>query len=226
MQNPWSTIATEWVNQKSRDGYILESDRLQVVKFNEHAKEQKRFILDLLPEPYLGKPDAPIFLLNKNPGFGEEDYAFYKMSGVVQSWQNNILHQPQEYPFYLLNPDYAKINGGKWWSAILKPLVALANAKTVASQVCCIEFFPYHSRSFDKRVGIVPSQEYNFQLVRRAIAQNAIIVIMRGRHDWQACVPELQSYKHSYTLNSPQNVTVSERNCPNGFPKIARFLMV
>lgn len=224
MQNPWSTIAPEWVNQKPKDGYILDSDRSQVFKFNEHAKEQERFILDLLPEPYLGEPDAPIFLLNKNPGFGEEDYAFYKMNGVVHSWQNNILHQPQEYPFYLLNPDYVEINGGKWWSAILKPLIALTNAKTVAARVCCMEFFPYHSRSFDRRIGIVPSQEYNFHLVRRAIAQGTVIVVMRGLKDWQMQVPELQAYKHRYTLNSPQNVTVSERNCPKGFAEIKRLL--
>jgi len=50
------------------------------------------------------------------------------------------------------------------------------------------------------------------------------VVLMRGRRLWYAAVPELQSYAKHYTLQSVQNVTISQKNCPMGFQPLLAAL--
>ncbi len=54
--------------------FVLPSDADAVARF--HAGEpapEHRLHLELFPEPFLGRSDAPVVLLNMNPGFSERD---------------------------------------------------------------------------------------------------------------------------------------------------------
>jgi hypothetical protein len=51
--------------------YVYAMDNLAVDAFNAHARDEHRIHTDVLPEPFLGRKDAPIVLLNLNPGFDE-----------------------------------------------------------------------------------------------------------------------------------------------------------
>jgi len=66
----------------------------------------------------------------------------------------------------------------------------------------------------------VPSQEYGFALVRDAIARDAVIVVMRSLARWLAAVPELAGYSRRFGLRSVQNVTISPKNCPDGYAAV------
>ena len=61
------------------------------------------------------------------------------------------------------------------------------------------------------------SQQYSFNLVRQAVQRKAMIVMMRSAKPWGQAVPELGDYTNLFALNSAQNVTISRKNCPEGF---------
>ena len=56
-----------------------------------------------------------------------------------------------------------------------------------------------------------------------AAERQAPIVVMRSYRRWVEQVPDLAT-ANIHLLNSPQNVTISRRNCPTGFDKIADLI--
>ena len=49
---------------------MLREDADEIERFNAKARYDHAFHLDLIPEPFIGNPAAPVVLLNLNPGFG------------------------------------------------------------------------------------------------------------------------------------------------------------
>lgn len=93
----------------------------------------------------------------------------------------------------------------------------------MANKIFCIEFFPYHSRSYKPLRSILPSQHYSFHLVKEAISRGALIIMLRGRRGWLMQVPELAGYPF-YILRSAQSGFISPRNLPVGFDDIEKAL--
>jgi hypothetical protein len=217
MNNPWVTLP-------QTEPFVLEKDRQGILDFNSKAKPEHRIHLELLPEPYLGNPTAKVILLNLNPGYSEGDIIFHRDNEFfIKTCRENLLHNEQEYPFYLLNPYNYQSPGFKWWHKRLKPLIELYGLKKVANSICCIEFFPYHSENYRQMRSPLPSQSYSFHLVREAIKRSAMIVVMRSQKNWLEQVPELRNHNF-YTLSSVQNVTVSQSNLRSGFSELVRLL--
>jgi len=218
MNNPWKKLP-------ETTPYLLESDKKQILAFNETAKPIVKIQHHVHPEPYIGNPKAPVILLNLNPGYADEDIEYYENEFVFSEWKKNLFHEPMEYPFYILHPDFDQDLGGtKWWRQKLRQLIEICGVKKVATHICCVEYFPYHSIRFKPQKTILESQVYNFELVREAIKKEAIIMIMRSEKNWLSAIPELDDYKNLFRLNSKQNVTVSKNNCPEGFPKILEVM--
>lgn len=84
-----------------------------------------------------------------------------------------------------------------------------------------IEYFPYTTEHFGCNFQI-PSQKYTFFLVEEAMRRNALIIQMRSKRVWQEAIPALSGYPHYFALKNPQNPTISEKNCPDGYPEIVR----
>jgi len=217
LENPWR-------NLPEHPPFVLEIDRPAVHRFNAKVGDALKIHGELLPEPYVGDPAAPVILLNLNPGFSEADNDFYRDHRLLEAHRKNLLHEPTEYPFYFLNPGFDRTSGCLWWDNRLKQLIATAGRVNVAENVCCVEYFPYHSMHF--RGGVqVPSQEYSFHLVRRAMERGALVVIMRGKRFWLDRVQQLSAYQHCHVLKNPQRVTISEGNCPDGYPRVLERVM-
>lgn len=206
MENPWVTLSDE-------KPYVLSEDKQEILKYNNNVNKEENLIrTELIPEPYLGNPSSKIILLNLNPGFSIKDKSFHNDNDYfINSCRKNLLHKNQEYPFYLLDPKNSNAPGYKWWTQKLKELINKFGAKTLANNIFCIEFFPYHSKKFKLNKTILPSQKYNFYLLRKAIKRNALIVIMRSRKIWFNNVPELKDINY-YELNSPQNPCLTPNN--------------
>lgn len=231
MQNPWLGLSPN-------PPFVLECDKHQVKRFNDKAPDHFKLQLNAFPGPFMGNPNAPVVLLNLNPGFAESDNAQQSHLSEGQTeivkgsddlaelpWRN-LHHQELEYPFYLLDPRVAEAAGQGWWMKKLKSLITPFGIKHVANNLLCVEYFPYPSvkaAGFHKRLS-VESQKYGFYLVEEAMRREAVIIIMRSGRPWLDSVSGLDSYDFKYTLNSPWNVTVSPRNCPDGFPKIIEKL--
>ena len=208
--NPWKLLPIE-------PPYILPEDQSLITDFNRSAREEHTIRLDIFPEPYLGTPDAPVVLLCLNPGFKERDIEQHRDAVFGRRSCENLLHAPSPYPFYLLDPGIVRTH---WWDHKLGFLIkhfGQNGPSIVARSVLCVEYFPYHSKKFKHGKHLLPSQQYSFALLRRAIERQAVILIMRAKKAWCEAVPELENYRHCETASSVQNPAITPQNFPEMF---------
>lgn len=93
--NPWLNVSKQWLseinNGINRDNFILSSDQENVENHNKCAvnwccKNNKKkgsdsqlmyedFLLhkEIMPQPFIGNPEAPIWILLENPGYSTAD---------------------------------------------------------------------------------------------------------------------------------------------------------
>ncbi len=207
--NPWTALP-------QKPPFALPDDLDRLSLFAARSRPEHRFDFGVLPEPFIGRPDAPVVLLGLNPGFDPRDEEVHARPEFAGALRANLAHEASEYPFYLLDPRLPS-PGQEWWTRRLKPLIQGTDRKRVAQNVLCIEYFPYHSVNFHRSTPRVASQAYSIALVDAAIARKAHIVLMRAAWAWLPAVPNLGSYQRLHLLSNPQSPYVSPGNCPNGF---------
>jgi hypothetical protein len=207
-----SESPSPWLEVPLQSPYVLQCDRDAINEYNAKAPEAYAVRLDVLPEPFVGITTAPVVLLNLNPGFDDKDPEVHARPEFQALLRNNYAGGLSAFPFYFLNPTFES-PGRKWWERILRRLLEKFEPKDLARAILCVEYFPYHSIRFRHASLWLPSQEYGFGLVRSAISQECVVVVMRGERYWKDKVPELEGYSRAFRLNSSQNVAVSPRNC-------------
>ncbi len=213
MDNPWHRLPDS-------PPYVLPEDSEQVLAFNEKAQRKgwKKRELDLgfIPEPFVGRPDAPVLLLGNNPGVKDRTPTNpRRMPAFAERMRNNLLHRlSDEFPFLYLdpNPPVYKTNR-EWWTGKLTGLIKRFGDRVVARSILAVEFFPYVSEKFGCQKLALPSQQYSFELVRSAIKRQAVIVLTRGERWWLKAVPELREYGRLVRLAERQRARVSPGNC-------------
>jgi len=216
MQNPWQELP-------ATSPYLLDIDRVVVTENKAKFKADTDLHFELLPEPFLGNPNAPLILLNLNPGYSPDDITYHQQKSFIDLSVANLNHHPLVYPFFLLDPNLSA-PGRVWWERKLSALIRDTNRETVAKKVLCVEYFPYHSRKFGHHKMRLPSQEYSFHLVRQAMARNAVIVLMRSKKLWYSAVPELKEYQSLFSVRNVQNPTISLGNLPESYASIIQAL--
>lgn len=219
MQNPWADLP-------DAAPYVLPADRDRVVAFNDQPGRSPlhRLQLHLLPEPYIGRADAPIVLLKLNPGYAEEDVRFAEDARCREVWRRNALHQPLDHPFYPLDPFLAWTTSAAWWRQRLGQLIARFGEPLVAGNLLCIEAFPYHSIRFPGTRGTLPSQRYGFWLAERAVERGAVILMANRPRVWYRAVPALERYPRLYPARVKHGGYITPGFYPDGFPEIERVL--
>jgi len=219
MDNPW-------VKLPLAPPFFLPDEQQPIQDFNASVGDIHFIRPELMPEPYLGNLNAPVVLLNLNPGFDDREIPFHNQDEYFfQRCRDNLLHIPGEYPFYLLDPRISQSLGHKWWIKRLKDPIKAAGIWAVANKLFCVEYFPYHSKRFRSMNGVLDSQRYSFSLVEAALQRNALVIIMRGKKLWIEAVPALVHYPKLFQLRNPRNVDVSRGNCPDGYQELIRILM-
>jgi len=122
-------------------------------------------------------------------------------------------------------------SGGKWLrQKISQPLASHGVTRDDLNRnFAIIEYFPYHSKSVNFNLSkTLESQQYGFELVRQAIRNNALILIMRGEKLWLEAVPELASYHQTdncILAHSTRNAILSEANLgEKNFARVVEIL--
>ena len=203
--NPWKELPVD-------APFVLAEDRSLVEQFNARVDEEYRLHVELLPDPFIGNPAAPIVLLNLNPGFKEDDLDAHRDPYFIRACRNNLLHTQSEYPFYYLDP-CLRSPGCHWWEGKLKQLLLAAPRQRVAQSLFCVELFPYHSEQFKEMRTPLPSREYSLELVRAAMRRDVLVVVMRSLEPWFVAVPELMNYPNRCVLSVPRNPVITENTC-------------
>lgn len=214
MKNPWIKLSR-------KAPFALMEDKGAIGKYN---RRKKRIYLDLPPDPFIGDINSDVVLLNGNPGYEAVNYS-KKNPVFIKENRRNLLHQRLKYPFYAINPKFRDWQAYRWWVNKLGPLMEGVNGtERLSRNVCCFELIGYHSKGIPYKLHL-HSQKYTKYLVEKAIKRKAIIVIMRVKKEWCELVPDLKNYPHRCDLKSPQNVTISPNNLPQGcFEKILNKL--
>ncbi|MCL1967543.1 MAG: hypothetical protein FWF67_06640 [Fibromonadales bacterium] len=176
MKNPWTNLKAD-----KNGKYISNDDKDIMPALEKKLVGKYKLHLELLPEPFIGNPKAPIYLLNLNPGFSKENVEEHKKNKKLRECiVKNNSHKPQKYPFYWLDPNLKETGGGKWWRRRLGPLLKkIGNDELVSKSIFCVEYFPYHSKEY-KKAPLIPSQKYNENLIINAIKSNKLIIVMRN----------------------------------------------
>jgi len=202
--NPWKELP-------EHPEYVLPEDAPHIRRFNEAASLGHMYDLSLLPEPYFGRPDAPVILLALNPGRGGDDAVTHARSDFQASARRSLSHTLTPNPYLHLHQDEST-PGGRWWRRIAGALIREAGLAKVGHGLFCVQFVAYHSESFGSPRLRLPSQQYSFDLVRGALERGAEVVVMRSRKLWDAAIPELSRYKRLHVLRNPRNPSLSPGN--------------
>lgn len=219
MENPWLDLP-------DAPPYVLPSDEPSVDAFNRRfqGNDLRSLRLDIRPEPYIGSLNAPILLLNLNPGYTDDDVRLHQHPEGKALWWGNIHQSLDDYPFYMLDPRIKWAPGAQWWRKALNRLIALTGGPTIARNVLCVEYFPYHSKKDPRFPDVVPSQEFSFHLVNHAIDRGALILIMRSARAWRERVTRLNGYSFAFQSRNPQQAMISPGNYPEAFPHILEIV--
>ncbi len=207
-----------WRNLPGSPPYVLDSDRPFIDAYNRYAAGPgQRIKLEALPEPFIGRPDAPVVVLLANPAAGELDSEWDKHQGLARAIRTNLAHETVGYPFFYLDPALHSSPGAIWWNSGLKRLIEQCGRVETARGVLAVEFHGYHSRFSGPLPVTLPSQRYGFGLAHEAMAREAVIILGRKRPAWKVAVPGLAAYPRCYELTNPQSAFITIGNCPDGF---------
>ena len=208
-ENPWADLP-------KRRPYVLPMDRDAIAahaRSRRVANAPKKFGLhtELLPTPFVGNPKARVVILNLNPGFSEEDGADYAKPAFRKAAIENLTHEVDGPAFFPIDPRFRTTSLYEWWIKKLRWLIEAVGFEAVADGVFCVQAYPYHSREFAKGTD-VPSQAYTRSILLERMRSKAFVVGMRAKRDWEAAVPELESYAAVHWLRNARNPTFSPGN--------------
>jgi hypothetical protein len=204
VRNPWSELP-------GQSPYVLQIDGTSIDKYNTLRNNDRKIIVESIPEPFIGNPQsAKVVFLSLNPGHSDDDAKAHSDADFRGAVMRNLRHEPQDCPFYGLNPKFAWTGCGIWWRAHTRRLhEAGLPWEAVSEGLLVIEWFPYHSRTSGLPIKpVCPSQEYSFQLATEMLASK-IVVGMRSKKRWLNAVPAVENVPF---LKNPRNPHISPAN--------------
>lgn len=204
--NPWQTLPfLDPPHVFGEDARIIDRHNLRYPQGHKH-----HIYLNAYPEPYIGDPNAPILLLNRNPGYGDHDPRARAHPTLEEIYRQNLLHGQSDYPFYPIGPTYAQHHKSTWWRQSLRHWIDLYGARRVARAFFCVESMPYHSTSYRSLSEALPSHRYALSLVVAKIKAGALLIVMRGYTDWSRAVAEAgESLERGHLVKNVQTKSLS-----------------
>jgi hypothetical protein len=219
MTNPWTELTDYGVAK-------VDTEIRQYYECDMGGKRNpfNKLKFDIPPAPFYGNvKNSKIVLLNGNPGFDGEEYSEQRTDEFIHD-NNECLWQTDAAELFSLKQQYNDTSHGKWWinhtlikdnSSIHSELFGSVDAYRdyLVRNLSVIEFLGYHSEHRPSFVNnrVLPSQEYSFHLVRQAMRDKKLIVIMRWNDLWLKHIEGLSTYPY-YWMSSPESACISENN--------------
>lgn len=205
--NPWLKL------DEAGPEYVLPEDSPYIQSFNSRLKENQDDLVirtNRVPEPRQGPIDAPLVLLQLNPRCNGSDIDLRLTAQEAKRAIDNLRDEH--------SPHVCIADGNEWWANSLKEVIAAVDPLRLSRRICSIEFFPYFSRTFKHSELRLPSQTYTFELVRRALERDALILVTRGLPTWLGSVPELWEKidETVFETKTSRRVFISKNNLPDG----------
>lgn len=220
VNNPWLNISwKKTIADCDKDFFVNQygspKDFVNIINKNDSKKDPRKRIemtFDCLPEPFSGDINSPVYCLNMNPGKPDPDFGGDKYFEEIT--QLNLDPPKLRGTFWTrhLKNSKGKIHDGVLWleskTAKLRKDIGVGGALNLFF----IDYFPYHSShgfSFPKDL---PSYKYTDFLVKNAMKENKIIIIMRQKKKWFDRIKGLESYPRIITLKCPAGGWLSDNN--------------
>jgi hypothetical protein len=180
---------------------------------------------NLPPNPFAGPANAPVVLLLANPGFHEEDIAEQTTPEALPIILDAI-RKPAGTPFWPLMPYFQGTRANLWWIPKTRDLASeVGGYASLSERIQSIELHGYHSVKWTAPLRNFPSQDYGFELVRRAMDRGALIIVCRAPRYWYSSVPGLMTYSRQVRgLASSRSVFLSRKNLGSHYRTVVRAL--
>ena len=226
--NPWVEISFE--------KRVLAIDDHIISEYNKKNEERQDRIIssEYFPEPFIGSPDAGIYLLLGNPGMETDTAERKKIISNIDKYAEyylcNLRHEAKNpnYPLFYLDPSFKGDEGGKkWWEKSLKSLKkdAVTTIEKIAKEIFVAETCGYHSAKGETIFGRFKSREYTQHLIINAINDQKPILVARSVRQWFNLVPELKEYENTHFVASNRGIDLSATTIsPKAFHKIKEIL--
>ena len=215
MKNPW-------LGFKHSEQMVHQLDEASVKEYNLTSKRDYQYLLNLAPEPWIGNIDGNLLVLYSNPGATRENLngvnpPYYEL--VVEKSIKNLNQENTQYPHFYFDPAMSSTEGAKWFTAKYKWLIDEVGVSVLARNLLTCELSPYHSFKWKPPKKQFQTQKFTFEIVKEAMARDALILIARSNKIWTENIPDLARYPRTLTPNSI-NASVSPGNYPRGFEGI------
>lgn len=203
--NPWTKI------NLNKDEFFINDDWLFLSSHNRTVL--KKYCS--LPEPFSGDPNSIVICLNANPGEADRIYERLFGLGKYKRLTKETLEGKAKQSLWYDLKDHS---GYCWLRNITKELRKDLNRNP---NLFMIDYFPYHSpNTFNFPVNL-PSYDFTNKLIKAAIDENKIIIILRQKEKWLKRITQilmedkkkiLLNHKQIIFVNSNQNICLSRKN--------------
>lgn len=217
MENPWKhfEISKEMVHESDREAFEIHNARAK--------KPNHRLLMQLAPEPWIGSPQAKVVILYANPGATDGDQEGRKQEcadRINELSIANLRGQINDYPHFFFNEELKESAGYKWYAKRFRLLIEGSSVEEVSKGIMTCELAPYHSVNWRKPSNDFATQKYTFEIVRQAVEDEKVILIIRGKDTWLENVPGLQKYLENgkaFLPSSRQCGYITRNNLGEGF---------
>lgn len=208
-------VANPWRHLPQEAPFVLKLDADEAARLGINL--DATFKLQQMPEPFFGSPDADVVVLLLNPGWDPADVPVHLDPAFRIAVRDSLEHADKEYPFIHLAPGERMTPGRDWWERnIAAQLIAATSLQAVSRGLLCLQFMGYKSERYLDRDLRLPSQQYTFHLLRRAMQRNALVLIMRSHKLWCSEVPELEEYTNKAIAINKRRPYLSNGNFEPG----------
>jgi len=212
MKNPWLNL------RKTGGEYIAECDREHITPTIRNA-----LAFDTLPWPYMGDLEkATVCVLTKSTIY-EDALGAEKIDKRVV--EKSLVHSYDCcLPIVTLDPKFRGASLQEWWRGKLRGLISETSEQDVSRSMFVAQYVPYsHYRGRLGNPPTLPSQRYTISLVRKAMEDEKIIILIYPKRLWYEDIPELKIYGKCYTLVNPlHGITRRNVNGDGNFDNIIK----
>lgn len=211
MENPWLNFCPKGNEPKFHD---LDLTHAQAFNKGLEGHHEYKLAEHLEPYPYMGNPNANVFVLLANPGINkrEADPSYRTNPEYANRNLRNLKHESADsFLSWVHSPDNPEMESD-WLIPRIRKVVHETSLERVSTGLFLINYHAYNSKSWYPIPYTFETQRYSFHLVGEAMKRGALIIMSRNMLGWFTAIPGLYDYKNRETFVSSRSVHISQEN--------------